>query len=83
MDTTQTPTPSLKKEIRTRTIGYILTAFGLVAGLAWNDAIKSLIDRLFPLETDGIWVKFAYAVIITLVVIIISVWLGRAAGDKQ
>lgn len=83
MDATQTPTPSLKKEIRTRTIGYILTALGLVAGLAWNDAIKSLIDRLFPLETDGIWVKFAYAVIITLVVIIISVWLGRAAGDKQ
>ena len=30
--------------VRERTMGYIVGALGLVAGLAWNDAIKSLIE---------------------------------------
>ena len=37
----------LRKEIKEKTIGYILAAFGLVAGLAWNEAIKSFIDQFF------------------------------------
>ncbi|HLD34421.1 MAG TPA: DUF5654 family protein, partial [Patescibacteria group bacterium] len=34
---------SVKQEIRNKVAGYIVAAFGLVAGLAWNDAIKALI----------------------------------------
>ncbi|MEK9171243.1 MAG: DUF5654 family protein, partial [Patescibacteria group bacterium] len=41
---------NLSKQVREKTTGYILAAFGLVAGLAWNDAIKSTIDRFFPLN---------------------------------
>jgi len=51
-------TEEIKKEIRQRTLGYILAAFGLVAGLAWNEAIKSFIEYLFPVSKNTFPVKF-------------------------
>ena len=65
---------NLSKQVREKTAGYILAAFGLVAGLAWNDAIKSTIDRFFPLDQGNIIIKFAYALGITVVVVIAG-WL--------
>ncbi len=65
----------LRKEIRRQSFGYILAAFGFVAGLAWNDAIKALIDFVFPLGTQGLLAKFIYAVAVTILVII-ATWIG-------
>ncbi len=73
----------IKKEIRQRTSGYILAAFGLVAALAWNDAIKSLIEYFFPLDKNTVLVKFTYAVLITFIVVIISIYLTRLLSDKK
>lgn len=67
-------TESEQKTIRQQVIGYVTAAFGFVTGLAWNDAIKSLIDRFFPLETDGLIAKFIYAVVVTVIVVLVS-WL--------
>lgn len=61
---------NLSKQVREKTTGYILAAFGLVAGLAWNDAIKSTIDRFFPLNQGNVIIKFAYALVITVAVVI-------------
>ncbi len=41
----------LRGEFKKRVAGYILAGLGLVAGLAWNDAIKALIDSLFPFRS--------------------------------
>ena len=68
---------ALQKEVRERTLGFITAGLGLVAGLAWNDAIKALIEYLFPLDKNGLLVKFLYAVVITLVVVFLSVYLVR------
>ncbi|MBU2633569.1 hypothetical protein KJ751_03665 [Patescibacteria group bacterium] len=68
---------SLKEEIRGKLLSYMTAAFGLVAGLAWNDAIKSLIEFIFPLERNTVLVKFFYAVLITFAVVLISVYLLR------
>ncbi len=67
----------IEKEIREKTIGYILTSFGLVAGLAWNDAIKSFIERFFSDSGNSLKAKFAYATIITIIVVIVSLYLSR------
>jgi len=74
----------VRREARERTIGYILGALGLVAGLAWNDAIKAFIDSIYPADGNGgITAKFIYAVVITVFVVVISVYLTRlAAKDK-
>ena len=65
----------LKKQIRSQTAGYMAGALGLVAGLAWNDAIKSLIDLLFPFAKTGIFAKFIYAIVITGVVVLVGMYL--------
>jgi len=73
----------LRKEIKEKTISYILAAFGLVAGLAWNEAIKSLIEELFPVKGSGVFAKFIYAFLITVVVVIISVYLVRLVRREE
>jgi hypothetical protein len=67
----------LKKELRERTLGYILTALGLVAGLAWNDAIKALIEYVIPLGNGTLLLKFIYAIVVTIAIVIAIVNLSR------
>ncbi len=74
---------NLRKEIRERTVGYIVAALGLVAGLAWNDAIKSSIEYFFPFHNGALWAKFIYAVIITLVVIFGSIGIMKWLGGEE
>jgi hypothetical protein len=62
----------LESSVREKTVGYITAAFGLVAGLAWNDAIKSLIETFFPGKSGGVFAKFGYAFLITAVVVLIT-----------
>ena len=73
---------SVREQVRTQTVGYIATAFGLVAGLAWNDAIKAFIENIFPLGSGSLWAKFIYAVIITIFVVVITRYLLRLANKK-
>jgi hypothetical protein len=67
----------MRQEVKTRTAGYVATALGLVAGLAWNDAIKSLIEYYLPLSGQNVWAKLIYAAILTIVVVLVSAYLTR------
>jgi septation ring formation regulator EzrA len=73
----------IKKEIWQQTISYIIAAFGLVAGLAWNEAIKALIDYLFPLGENTLLAKFIYAISMTLIVVIITIYLMKFSSRKK
>lgn len=73
---------SLRKEIKERTVGYILAAFSFVAGLAWNEAVKSLID-FFPHTLNSILMKFIYAVAVTIIIVIITVYLASLIEEKE
>ncbi|HEV2705938.1 MAG TPA: DUF5654 family protein [Pyrinomonadaceae bacterium] len=54
-------------------------SLGLVAALAWNEAIKATIKKVF--ETDeSLAGLYAYAVIATIIAIIVLVVLARAAA---
>ncbi len=70
-------------KVHEKAIGYILAAFGLVAGLAWNEAIKEAIQVLYPLDQDSLTAKFIYAGIMTVIVVIVSVVLLRGSGEKK
>lgn len=74
---------SIRKEIRKQTAGYLVAAFGLVAGLAWNDAVKALIEYIFPLSTNSLMAKFGYAILITVVVIVVSTYLLRLTKEND
>lgn len=67
----------IKKELRSRTFGYISGALGLVAGLAWNEAITEMINKVFPVAKDTVAVKFLYAVLVTLAVVVLVRYLDK------
>ncbi len=72
----------IKSEVRQRTISYVVASLGLVAGLAWNDAIKSAIEYFFPINSKSITAKFVYTIIMTLMVIILTTYLVKLLGNE-
>lgn len=58
---------------------YVGTALTFVAGMAWNDAVKSTIDTYVHKDSDSIKGKFLYAVTITIISIIIIYLLNNMA----
>lgn len=73
----------IRMEARRQTLGYILAALGLVAGLAWNEAIKDAIDQFFKSSSDTLTAKFIYAVIVTIVVVLLSMVLIKLKDPEQ
>lgn len=66
------PEKTPAQELKAQVVGFVIAAFGFVAGLAWNDAVKSLIDALVPVGSGGVAAKFAYAVIATAILALVS-----------
>ena len=53
-------------------------AMGLVAALAWNDAIRKLFERVFGTQGSGdITAMFIYATIVTTTVVVLTYRLTR------
>jgi len=71
-----------KKAAKEKMITLILAGFGLVAALAWNDAIQTLFRILFP-KSDGVVGKFIYAVLVTLIVVFITVQLKKISEKEE
>jgi Zn-dependent protease with chaperone function len=51
-------------------------AFGLIAALAWNDAIQTLFKTIFG-EQSGLIAKFAYAGGVSVLVVFITMRASR------
>ena len=54
-------------------------SLGLVAALAWNEAIKALIKKVLG-EDDSLAALFTYAILATLIAVVVLLILGRAAA---
>lgn len=72
----------VKREFTEKTITLILGGFGLVAALAWNEAIKSLFETFFKKSNELIG-KFIYAVIVTVIIVVVSMRLKRISEKKE
>lgn len=73
----------ITNEVRERSMTYIAGGLGIVVGLAWNEAIKSLIDYFYPLSSaNSISAKFIYAIIITIVVVFVTMYIVRPTEKK-
>lgn len=72
----------IKDEVRKQMRGYIVGALGLVAALAWNDAIRALIDSVLPSQS-GLLARFAYAVFITIAVVVLTVYISRLLVQEE
>jgi len=72
----------VKKELKEKTITLILGGFGLVAALAWNEAIKTLFETIFPKKSELVG-KFIYAVIVTIVVVLVSLQFRKITKSSE
>jgi uncharacterized membrane protein len=63
------------KSVIDKLTALMISAFSLVAALAWNDAIKAMIKDL-NLSRYGPWF---YAVIVTLIAVVMAVYLGKVS----
>lgn len=75
----------MKKDVIEKLAALTTAAFGLVAALAWNDAIKALFKgpcnvenagALCSLSSGGPWV---YAVVITVIAVFATIWIGKVS----
>ena len=72
----------IREEVQKHTIGYVLAALSFVVGLAWNDAIKTLIEYFFPLNQDNILAKLIYAFFVTLIVVLATVYFVKSTEKE-
>lgn len=66
-------------EVLDKFSGLISTALGLVAALAWNTAIQNLFSAIFGDAGGALVGQFAYAILITVVVIFATIAVSRAS----
>ena len=69
----------VSKLIMETILGLITTAFAFVAGLAWNDAIQKLIEQFIG-TGDALPSLFIYAIVVTIVAVLVTVILARVAA---
>ncbi len=60
----------------------ITAAFGLVAALAWNEAIKQAVAVVFKSENDLVGLT-VYAVIVTILAVIMTLLIARSLSNAK
>lgn len=75
-------TREVSLELKRKTLSYLTAGLGLVVGLAWNEAVKTLIEHLFPAPQNSILGKFIYALVITIILVIVSSSLLKEEKQK-
>lgn len=72
----------LRSEFLKTMTQFITAAFAFVAALAWNDTIKSIIDR-FVEPGSGLRSKIYYSVIVTVIAVFVTYYLGKLTQDAK
>ncbi|MEK6894625.1 MAG: DUF5654 family protein [Nanoarchaeota archaeon] len=57
-------------------------AFGLIAALAWNDAIQAIFKQIFG-ERSSVVAMILYAILVTIVAVIVTLWIGRISEKAK
>jgi TRAP-type C4-dicarboxylate transport system permease small subunit len=74
---------SFKGEVMEKTAALMTAAFGLVAALAWNQAIIAIMKEVFGDEWEGIPQMLSYAIIVTIIAVIAIVLIARSAAKYK
>ena len=75
------PTP-LKVEVLEKIAVLITVAFGLVAALAWNEAIKAIFKEIFG-SAEAIAPMLIYAILVTIIAVILTIMVAKAASKAK
>ncbi len=69
-------------ELASQMLTLATSGFGLVAALAWNDTIQSFVKEFIEpsIPGSGVLSKFLYAVLVTLMAVLITYQLSRLSA---
>jgi len=68
----------MKEQIIEKLSSLITAAFGFAAALAWNSAIQAILAEFFA-QKEGVAYMLTYAVIVTVIAVIATIWIGKIA----
>ena len=68
----------MKAEILDKIATLLTVAFGLVAALAWNGAIRAIFEAIFG-TADNITALLVYAIVVTIIAVLVTIWIARVA----
>ena len=74
--------PTLKVQILDKMSALITAAFGLVAALAWNEAIKAIFVQVFGTQ-ETVIPMIIYAVVVTVIAVILTIIVARAVSKAK
>ena len=72
----------MKVEMLDKIAALITAAFGLVAALAWNGAIRAIFEHFFG-TADNITAMLIYAVVFTIIAVLVIIWIARAVNRAK
>ncbi len=76
------PKTPLKEEILDKLAVLITAAFGLVAALAWNQAITAIFKEVFG-NAETLGPMIVYALIVTAFAVMLTILVARAASKAK
>lgn len=59
----------------------VTAAFGLVAALAWNDAISTIFATYIDKPGNSVVAAVTYALSVTIIAVLVTLWLGKKSGE--
>ena len=74
--------PPMKILVVDKMSALITAAFGLVAALAWNEAIKAIFKEVFG-SSETIAPMLAYAITVTVVAVILTILVARSLSKMK
>ena len=72
----------MQKEVIDKIPVLMTTAYGLVAALVWNSAIQEIFRLVFG-QQSGVWAMIFYAVIVTIIAVVVTILIGRGLQKRQ
>ena len=72
----------MKKQILDRLSTLMISAFGLVAALAWNGAIQAIFREVFG-TAEGVVSMLAYAIVVTIIAVVATVWIAKITPKEE
>lgn len=73
---------TFKSEVIEKMAALMTVAFGLVAALAWNGAIRAIFTEVFG-NPEELVAMLVYAILVTIVAVIVIILIARAADKAK
>lgn len=76
---------SFREELVAQMSKLATSGFGLVAALAWNEAVQEFVAEFIEprIPGSGLAYKFIYAVLITILIVLVTYYLSKISARFQ